>query len=77
MEVMAASHHSGFFPLLWIGLLVLIAVLVFGGRWFWWRRYPADRGGGGSGEAALAELYARGEIDEQEYRKRLAVLRER
>ena len=76
MEVMAASHHWGFFPLFWIGWLVLIAVLFFG-RWFWWRRYPADRGGRGSGEAALAERYARGEIDEHEYRNRLAVLRER
>ena len=76
MEVMAASHDWGLFPLFWIGWLVLIAVLFFG-RWFWWRRHPADRGGRGSGETALAERYARGEIDEHEYRKRLAVLRQR
>jgi putative membrane protein len=62
------------FPLTWI---VVIAV-------FWtfaWRR-PWWRGARGwheatSPEAVLGERYARGEIDEDEYRKRLAVLRER
>ena len=32
---------------------------------------------GGSGEAVLGERYARGEITEEEYRRRRAVLRER
>ncbi|MFJ4654679.1 SHOCT domain-containing protein [Nocardia sp. NPDC088792] len=39
----------------------------------------SDMGGGsgpGSGEALLAERLARGEIDENEYRKLLSVLRE-
>jgi putative membrane protein len=54
-------------PLLWIGLIVTLA-LVFRHRWRPWR--------GGPAEAALGERYARGEITEQEYRQRLAVLRE-
>ena len=32
-------------------------------------------GGGPSGESVLAERFARGEIDEQEYRQRREVLR--
>ena len=54
------------FPLLWIAVIVTL-VLVFRRRWRPWS--PA--------ESALGERYARGEITEQEYRQRLAVLRER
>jgi putative membrane protein len=76
MEVVAVWHHGGwwFFPLFWIGWILILALL-FGGRWFWWRRYAGDAGHE-SGERVLAERYARGEIDEAEYRRRLAVLKQ-
>jgi len=59
------------FPLFWIAFFVLVFG-VFGrfGRRRWHR-------GSYAGEARLAERYAAGEIDETEYRQRLAVLRER
>jgi putative membrane protein len=38
----------------------------------WWRRRPVTSGP----EAALGEAFARGEITEDDYRSRLAVLRE-
>ena len=41
------------------------------------RRRPSEADPGESAAAALAERYARGEIDEDEYRKRQHVLRER
>jgi putative membrane protein len=51
-------------------LLVLVGAVVW---WAWWRRRPAaDRGP----ESVLGEAFARGEITEDEYRSRLAVLRE-
>jgi putative membrane protein len=51
-------------------LLVIVAAVVW---WrLWWRRRPAPPGP----ESALGEAFARGEITEQEYRSRLAVLRE-
>jgi putative membrane protein len=61
----------------WIGLawILVWAALVIGVVFLFRRRAP--RGPGRSGEAALGERYARGEIDEDEYRKRLRVLRER
>jgi putative membrane protein len=77
MATMAFVHGWTFFPLFGIGwLLVLVLLFGFGGRWFWWRRrWEDDRRG--SGERVLAERYARGEIDEDEYRRRLDVLKER
>jgi putative membrane protein len=68
-----ATHHWGYGPGLWIlfPLLfwgTLIFFLVTRGRRFG----PSWR----SGEAVLAERYARGEIDADEYRNRLATLRE-
>jgi putative membrane protein len=47
-------------------LLVLVAAVV------WWRRRPADP----RPESVLGEAFARGQITEDEYRSRLAVLRE-
>jgi len=62
-------HGGGFFPLfpllffaLWIGVWIFV-----GRRW-----HHRDRR---SGESVLAERYARGEIDETEYRQRRDVLR--
>ena len=58
------------FPLFWI--LVIGLPIVFARRM--WRRnheWATTRGG----ESVLRERYARGEIDETEYRQRLEVLR--
>ncbi len=72
-----ATHHwhggHGWFPwfplvpLFFFGLWVLLFAFVFRRRW---RMAP-----GQSGESVLAERYARGEIDETEYRERRSVLR--
>jgi putative membrane protein len=66
------GYHHGywfpFFPLLFFGLWLAV-FLTIGRRW---RR---GYGHGPSGESVLAERYARGEIDETEYRSRRAVLR--
>ena len=73
--MIAYWHGWWIFPFFWIGW-VLILVFFFGGRWFWWRRQRDGEHGRRSGEQVLAERYARGEIDEDEYRQRLAVLKE-
>ncbi|HCT78300.1 MAG TPA: hypothetical protein DGT23_17330 [Micromonosporaceae bacterium] len=67
--------HGGwfFFPLFWIlGFFLIIGLL----RGLFWRRHRHHRYNyhSGSARSVLAERYARGEIDEQEYRQRLAVL---
>jgi putative membrane protein len=66
-------HHHGHGAGLWFlfPLLVIVAVLLL----VRWRR--PWHGGGPNGTSVLAERFARGEIDESEYRARLAVLRER
>ena len=56
-------------PLFVIGLWVLLFTLVI-------RRRP-PMAPGQSAESVLAERYARGEIDEAEYRQRRTVLRQR
>ena len=65
-------HDGGFWfplvPLLFLGLWIAVFIAV-GRRW----RGPYRS----SGESVLAERYARGEIDEAEYRDRRAVLRGR
>jgi putative membrane protein len=56
------------FPLLFFGFWVLLfAVVIRPWRW----RYSGAR----SGESILAERFARGEIDEREYKARRASLR--
>lgn len=59
------------FPILWF--LLLIAVIFAFAR-FGRRRWGSPSN---SGESRLAERFAAGEIDEQEYRERLSVLKER
>lgn len=75
--VLADDHWDGpgpwwpIFPFLW---LLVIAAVVFAFARFGRRRwYDGSR----AGESKLAERYAAGEIGEQEYRERLAVLREK
>ena len=66
-----------FVPLIWIGLFVLIFALV-GRRWRrGWGEHPYGpwNDGSRSAEATLGDRYARGDIDEKEYRARLEVLR--
>lgn len=58
------------FPILWFLLIAGLVFAVIRGRRRW-------SGPSHSGEARLAERYAAGEIDEDEYRSRLAVLKER
>ena len=72
-----------FIPIFWI----LVFVLLFGLLGRRWRHAAAERGGYGgygpwgprgatrSAEQTLAQRYANGDIDEQEYRARLEVLR--
>jgi putative membrane protein len=69
-------HHGWFllFPLLWIAVIALLVRFVFlrGGCWGFGRHggpWP-DRA-----RSILAERYARGEIGEEEYRRRLEHLR--
>jgi putative membrane protein len=79
MTTLLATHehwgHAGggwffLFPLAWI----LVLFLIFGVlRRTLWRR-DHHRFQSASGRSLLAERYARGEIDEQDYRQRLAVL---
>ena len=60
------------FPLFW--LLVVAAVVT---TWLLTRRSREAAAGRRSGEQVLAERYAAGEIDAEEYDDRLAVLRRR
>ena len=56
------------FPLFWLTVIVVLAIVFRRSRW----GRARDR----AGEGLLGERYARGEITEEEYRQRLAVLRE-
>lgn len=62
------------FPLLWF-LFVIALFMTFGffGRRRWARMHALS--GQRAGEARLAERYAAGEIDEQEYERRLSTLK--
>jgi putative membrane protein len=67
----------------WVGMTIgmilfwglLIAIILFAVRAF--TRVPdqGDRSSGPSAEELLAERFARGEIDDEEYRQRLSTLR--
>lgn len=58
------------FPIFWV--LLFVGLFFFFGRRraHWYRSHFR-----GSGESVLAERYARGEINEDEYQKRLETLR--
>ncbi|MEO7006428.1 MAG: hypothetical protein ABI275_06965 [Terrimesophilobacter sp.] len=82
---LAGPHWAGagfgwlwlFVPLIWIGVFVLIFILV-GRRWRrGWGEHPYGpwNDGSRSAEATLGDRYARGDVDETEYRARLEVLR--
>ncbi|WP_427016625.1 SHOCT domain-containing protein [Pseudarthrobacter sp. P1] len=58
------------FPLFW---LIIIGLFLFFGRRGWRRNHEWHQNQGA--ESVLRERYARGEIDETEYRARLEVLR--
>jgi putative membrane protein len=69
------GHGPGWWiliPLLFWGTIVFLLVT----RFRHWRRFGPFGPSWRSGEAVLAERYARGEIDADEYRNRLTVLRE-
>ena len=76
----ADDHWNGpgpwwpLFPILWLlFLLALFATFGFLGRRRW--RHMQGYAGRRAGEARLAERFAAGEIDEQEYELRLATIR--
>ncbi|HEY1347812.1 MAG TPA: SHOCT domain-containing protein [Streptosporangiaceae bacterium] len=65
---------------IWLAAMVLFWGSLLAAAVYLIRRRPAaatSGGGTGPAEMTLAELYARGEIDAEEYRRRQAVLRER
>lgn len=67
----SSSHHGHWwivFPILWALLIAALIVLL----WRRGRRYPPD--GGDSPKRILGERFARGEINADEYRERLAQL---
>lgn len=80
LAVTAADHGGhwegdgppGFVPILWF---VLLAAIIGGAIYFARRRNAVAPGR--AGETRLAEMFATGEISEDEYRARRAVLREK
>ena len=65
------GHWWPIFPLIWLAFIIFLVAMC--GR-FGRRRWHS---GSYAGESRLAERFAAGEIDESEYRDRLAVLREK
>jgi putative membrane protein len=64
------------FPLIWLILLIVVVVLIARGARRRWETYGGPAfGPNRSPEATVAERFAKGEIDEVEYRARLEVLR--
>jgi putative membrane protein len=69
-------HHHWFwpiFPLLWLLLILVFVRLFFWGPW----RGRGSSSGRPDAREILAERYARGEINHEEYRERLGHLDER
>jgi putative membrane protein len=76
------GHEMGgwAYPLTLIGMAVFWAAVIYGivalvRHTGWNRRQAGDPGQAPAAERLLAERFARGEIDEDEYRRRLATLR--
>ena len=65
-------HHHPWFPVVPLVLIAIWIVVIVGVRRRW--RHVGPRV---SAESVLAERYARGEIDESEFRARRSVLRDR
>ncbi len=64
----------------WAWLVMSFSMVAFWGLVIWavvalFRRFDRDRPERGDPEAILAERFAAGQIDEEEYRRRLEVLR--
>ncbi|MFJ2618725.1 SHOCT domain-containing protein [Glutamicibacter sp. NPDC087344] len=70
----AWGYGPGWFPWIPFFWLLLVGFLVFA---LMRRRHHWHHDGPGSALGVLRERYARGEIDESEYRQRLEVLRAR
>ncbi|MEV5708273.1 MULTISPECIES: SHOCT domain-containing protein [Actinoallomurus] len=79
MEAMILAGHGpwhdggghGWWPVIPLAFGLFWLLVLGGGGYLLWRRAKSP----GGAESVLAERYARGEIDEEEYRERLAVLR--
>ncbi|MEA2485213.1 MAG: putative rane protein [Actinomycetota bacterium] len=65
-----AGHWWPIFPIFWLLLWGALIFAFFRSRRGWGRWHQTS-----SPQDVLAERYARGEISEQEYRERLAVLK--
>jgi putative membrane protein len=66
-------HGDGWFPLFPLVFIAIWIAVIFTLRRRWRRGWQFNQGG----ESVLAERYARGEIDEAEFRNRRKVLREK
>lgn len=66
------GHSTAWWPVFPIGFGLFWLLVIGGGFYLVSRRMKMN---GGGPEQLLAERYARGEIDEEEYRERLSVLR--
>lgn len=67
------GYGPGWFILIPIFWILLIGFFIFFSRRMYWRHRV--QGDPASAEGVLRERYARGQIDETEYRQRLEVLR--
>lgn len=66
-------HGDGWFPFLPLVIIAIWIAVIFTLRRRWRRGWQFQH----SGESVLAERYARGEIDEAEFRNRRKVLRDK
>lgn len=73
--LLVATHHWDGPVWPWFPLIPLFFVALWVSLFFFVFRRRCWAGPWRSGESVLGERYARGEIDETEYRARLAVLR--
>lgn len=62
-----------FFPFFWLVIWIIVIMYIFGGKRRWTKHHDAHSNK--SAEEILAERFANGEIDEEEYDHRLEVLK--